>query len=123
MTKTDLAAYLGVIVPAYVSLSAEQKEMIDDYQRGGGKISVLAETASASGLNAEILAPSQINSSNAKSAEAQVLAEINFSLRWMQRVLMLGIRRIMCLPTSHPRTVVERLSSTYSIMDRLQSAI
>ncbi len=77
VTKTDLAAYLGVIVPAYVSLSAEQKEMIDDYQRGGGKISVLAETASASGLNAEILAPSQINSSNAKSAEAQVLAEIN----------------------------------------------
>jgi hypothetical protein len=77
LTKTDLTAYQGVIVPAYASLSAGQKEMIRDYQRGGGKVSIFTETSTASGLNAEILAPLQENSPAAKSAEAQVLTEIN----------------------------------------------
>jgi glycosyl hydrolase family 66 len=77
VTKADLAAYQGVIVPASASLSAEQKEMIHDYQREGGRMSVFAESSSANGLSAEILAPSSINSSKAGSAEAQVMAEIN----------------------------------------------
>ena len=77
ITKKDLAAYQGVIVPAYTSLSAEQKEMIHDYQNNGGKVSIFAETSAAAGLNAEILSPSGQTSTKDKSAEAQVLAEIN----------------------------------------------
>jgi hypothetical protein len=76
MTKKDLAAYQGVIVPAYASLSAEQQEMIRDYQQGGGKVCVFAETSRPTGLNAEILPPSENNSSKDRSAEAQLLGEI-----------------------------------------------
>jgi hypothetical protein len=77
ITKKDLAAYQGVIVPAYGSLSAPQKEMIRDYQNSGGKVSTFAETSAATGLNAEILPPSNQTLTTDKSAEAQVLAEIN----------------------------------------------
>jgi hypothetical protein len=76
MTKEDLAAYQGVIVPAYASLSAEQKEMIRDFQRSGGRVSVFAERSDVSGLNAEILPPSQSGPSQDKSADEQALAEI-----------------------------------------------
>ena len=75
--KEDLAAYQGVIVPAYGSLSAQQKEMIRDYQKSGGKVSIFAETSATSGLNAEILPPSEKIAPKNKSSEAQVLAEIN----------------------------------------------
>jgi hypothetical protein len=74
--KTDLAAYQGVIVPSYSSLSAEQKEMIREYQQSGGKVASFAETPAATGVNAEILPPSGAEASKDKSAEAQVLAEI-----------------------------------------------
>ena len=77
ITKKELAAYRGVIVPAYASLSAEQKEMIHDYQNNGGKVSIFAETSAATGLNGEILRPSEKGPMTDKSAEAQVLAEIN----------------------------------------------
>jgi hypothetical protein len=77
ITKTELAAYQGAIIPSYESLSAQQQEMIREYQRGGGKVSVLAETSSRRGLNAEILAPSQSNGSQAKSAEIQAVAQIH----------------------------------------------
>jgi hypothetical protein len=77
ITKKDLAAYQGVIVPAYTPLSAEQKEMIHDYQDSGGKVSIFTETSTATGLNAEILPPSRKGALKDKSAEEQVLAEIN----------------------------------------------
>jgi len=77
IAKKELGAYRGIVVPAYASLSAEQKEMIHDYQNSGGKVSVFAETSAAMGLNAEILAPSENGPMKDKSAEAQVLAEIN----------------------------------------------
>jgi hypothetical protein len=77
ITKKELAAYRGVIVPAYASLSAEQKQMIHDYQNSGGKVSIFAETSAATGLNGEILRPSAKGPMTDKSAEAQVLAEIN----------------------------------------------
>jgi hypothetical protein len=77
ITKKELAAYQGAIVPAYASLSAEQKQMIRDYQNSGGRVSILAETSAATGLNAEILPPSDQSSTKDKPAEAQVLAEIN----------------------------------------------
>jgi len=77
ITKKDLAAYRGVIVPACASLSAEQREMIHDYQNSGGKVSIFAETSAATGLNAEILPPSEKGPLKNKSAEEQVLAEIN----------------------------------------------
>jgi hypothetical protein len=77
ITKKELAAYPGVIVPAYASLSAEQKEMVHDYQNSGGRVSIFAETSTATGLNAEILPLSEKGSMNDKSAEVQVLAEIN----------------------------------------------
>ena len=76
MTKEALGSYQGVIVPAYESLSAEQQEMMRDYRREGGKVSILAETPSANGLNAEVVAPSPNDSAKTKSAEAQALAEI-----------------------------------------------
>lgn len=76
VTNEALASYQGVIVPAYSSLSAERKEMIQGYQRGGGKVSIFAETPSANGLNAEILPPSRHNPSKTRSTEAQALAEI-----------------------------------------------
>lgn len=76
MTKEDLAAYQGVIVPAYMSLSANQKEMVRDFQRGGGKVSVFVERSDVSGLDAELLSPSQSRPSKDKSAEEQALAEI-----------------------------------------------
>jgi hypothetical protein len=75
--KKELAAYQGVIVPTYGSLSPAQKEMIRDYQNSGGKVSIFAETSAASGLNAEILPPSDPTSRKNKSAEAQVLVQIN----------------------------------------------
>ena len=77
VAKKELAAYRGVIVPAYASLSAEQKEMIHDYQNSGGKVSIFAETSAATGLNGEILRPSEKGPMTGDSAEAQVLAEIN----------------------------------------------
>lgn len=77
ITKKDLAAYQGVIVPAYGSLSAQQKEMIRDYQNSGGKVSIFTETSAATGLNAEILPPFKQTLTTDKSAEVQVLAEIN----------------------------------------------
>ena len=76
ITKKDLAAYEGVIVPAYSSLSAERKELLRDYQQGGGKVFVFPETSRASGLNAEILPVSENSSAENKTAEAQTLAEI-----------------------------------------------
>jgi hypothetical protein len=76
ITKKELAAYRGIIVPAYASLSAEQKAMIRDYQSSGGKVSVFAETSAATGLNAAILPPSNQSPVKEKSAEVQVLAEI-----------------------------------------------
>jgi hypothetical protein len=77
MTKKGLASYQGVIVPAYGSLSTEQKEMIREYQKDGGKVALFAEASGATGVNAEILPPLQQNSSKDKSVEAQVVAEIN----------------------------------------------
>jgi hypothetical protein len=77
ITKKELAAYQGVIVPAFASLSEEQQEMIRDYQNGGGKVSILTETSAATGLNAEILPPSEQGSIKDKSAESQLMAEIN----------------------------------------------
>jgi hypothetical protein len=76
ITKKDLAAYQGVIVPAYASLSAEQKEMVRDYQTGGRKVYIFAEKADAANLNAEILPTSEKSSANGKTVQAQVLAEI-----------------------------------------------
>ena len=76
-SKKELAAYQGVIVPAYASLSAEQKEQLHDYQNNGGRISIFTETPDEAGLNAGILAPSGKGSLKDKSVEAQVLAEIN----------------------------------------------
>ena len=75
VTKKELAAYCGVIVPAYAALSAQQKKTIHGYQNSGGKVFIFRETSAASGLNAEILASSGPTKDN--SAEAQVLAEIN----------------------------------------------
>jgi hypothetical protein len=77
VTKKELAAYRGIIVPAYASLSSEQKELIHQYQNGGGKVSILQETPAASGLNAEILFPSEAARPRDTSAEAEVLAEIH----------------------------------------------
>ena len=77
IAKKELAAYGGVIVPSYGSLSEEQKEMIRDYQNGGGKVCVFAETSTAAGLNAEILPPAEKELAKGKTAEAQVLAEIS----------------------------------------------
>jgi hypothetical protein len=77
ITKKELGAYRAAIVPAYTSLSAEQKEMIRDYQNSGGKVSIFAETSGAAGLNAEILPRSDQGSIKDKSAEAQLMAEIN----------------------------------------------
>jgi Glycosyl hydrolase family 66 len=77
ITEKELAAYRGVIVPAYAFLSAEQKEMIHDYQNSGGRVSIFAETSAATGLNGEILSPSEKDPMTDKSAEAQVLAKIN----------------------------------------------
>jgi hypothetical protein len=77
ITKKELATYRGVIVPAYASLSAEQKDMIHDYQNSGGKVSIFAETSAATGLNGEILRPTEKGPMTDKSAEAQILAEIN----------------------------------------------
>jgi hypothetical protein len=51
--------------------------MIRDYQNSGGKAAIFAETSTATGLNAEILPPSDHGSMKHKSADAQVLAEIN----------------------------------------------
>jgi hypothetical protein len=76
ITKADLAAYQGAIVPAYTSLSAEQKEMIRDYQAGGGKVYFFAEKADAADLNAEILPVSEKSSGSGKTAQAQALGEI-----------------------------------------------
>ena len=77
ITKKELGAYQGVIVPGYASLSSEQKEMIHEYQNSGGRVTIFAETSGATGLNAQILSPSGQTSTKDKSAEAQVLAEIN----------------------------------------------
>lgn len=77
ITKNELGAYQGIVIPAYAFLSAEQKEMIHDYQNGGGKVSIFTETSAATGLNAEILPPSGKGALKDKSAEEQVLAEIN----------------------------------------------
>jgi len=76
VTAKDLGAYRGVIVPALSSLPTPQKEMLRDFQRGGGKVSLFSETSSESGLDAEILPPSEGHSSKDKSAEDRVLAEI-----------------------------------------------
>lgn len=76
VTKKDLAAYQGVIVPSAMVLSAERQELIRDYRNAGGKVAFLTETSNASGLNAEILPPSPGHSSKDKSAEEQTLAEI-----------------------------------------------
>lgn len=76
VTKKDLTAYQGVIAPAYASLSAEQKEMVRDYQAGGGKIYIFAGKSDATSLDAEILPSSQESFSNSKAAQSQVLAEI-----------------------------------------------
>ncbi len=54
--------------------------MIHDYQNNGGKVSIFAETSAATGLNGEILSPSgkgPMTARSDKSAEAQVLADIN----------------------------------------------
>ncbi len=77
LNKKDLAAYQGVIVPSYSSLSAEQKQMVHEYQRGGGKVSIFGESPDATGVDAVILPPSESKVPNDKLAEAQVLAEIN----------------------------------------------
>jgi hypothetical protein len=77
MAEKELAAYRGVVVPAYASLSAGQREMIRDYQNSGGKVAIFVETSTVTGLNAEILPPSEKGPMKDKSAEAQVLAEIN----------------------------------------------
>jgi hypothetical protein len=77
ITKEDLAAYRSLIVPAYMSLSEAEKQMIRDYQNGGGKVFIFAETPAESGLNAEILPPSDQTAMKDKPAETQVLAELN----------------------------------------------
>jgi len=76
-SKKELAAYRGIIVPAYASLTAAQKELIHDYQNNGGKVSIFTEPPDEAGLDAGILAPSGKGSLKDKSVEAQVLAEIN----------------------------------------------
>jgi len=76
VSAKDLGAYRGVIVPAYSSLPAPQKEMLRDFQRGGGKVSLFSETPNTSGLDAEILPPSEGHLSKDKTAEEQVFAEI-----------------------------------------------
>ncbi len=76
VTKKDLAAYQGVIVPSYSSLSATQKQMIRDYQADSGKASILTEKPDVEGLNAEVLPPSDKSSPKDKTIQAQVLADI-----------------------------------------------
>jgi hypothetical protein len=51
--------------------------MIRDYQNRGGKVSIFAETSVATGLDADILPPYEEGPMKEKSAEAQVMAEIN----------------------------------------------
>jgi Glycosyl hydrolase family 66 len=77
MTKQDLAAYCGVIVPAYASLSAKQQELVHDYQNSGGKVVIFREKSTAIGLNAAVLPPFENGPLQDKSAEALLLAEIN----------------------------------------------
>ena len=76
VTTKDLAAYQGVIVPSYASLSEVQKRMIRDFQRGGGKVTLFAETSSSLGVNAEVLPSSQGHPSENVSAEELAFAEI-----------------------------------------------
>ena len=74
VNKKDLAGYQGVIVPSYSTISAEQKQMVHEYQQSGGKVSVFAEAPGATGVDAAILPPSESKAGKDKSAEAQVLA-------------------------------------------------
>jgi len=76
VTSRDLAAYQGVIVPSYASLSAEQKGMVQDYQTVGGKVYKFAERPETEGLNAEILPPATESSAASETAPEQVRAEI-----------------------------------------------
>ena len=100
ITKEELAAYQGVIVPAYESLSAAKKEMIHDYQNEGGRVSIFAETSAATGLNAEIQPPSDQTSTNDKSAEAQVLSEINSLAPGATHVELEAASRVLANVTS-----------------------
>ena len=76
-SSKELATYQGIIVPAYASLTAAQKELIHDYQNNGGKVSIFTEPPAEAGLDAGLLAPSEKGSPKDKPVEAQVLAEIN----------------------------------------------
>jgi hypothetical protein len=77
VNSKDLAAYQGVIVPSYASLSAEQKGMIQDYQAAGGKVYKFAERSETEGLSAEIYFPGTENSAaGGETAQARVRAEI-----------------------------------------------
>jgi hypothetical protein len=76
VTKEDLAAYQGVIVPSHASLSATQNQMIRDYQANGGKVYVLAEKPGADGLNAEVIPSSDKTSPKDTTVRATVLEDI-----------------------------------------------
>jgi hypothetical protein len=73
----DLAAYQGVIVPSYASLSADQKGMIHDHQAAGGKVYMFAERSDTDGLNADIYSSGAgIGSAASEAVQGQVRAEI-----------------------------------------------
>jgi hypothetical protein len=77
VTTKDLAAYQGVLVPSYASLSAGQKGMIHGYQTAGGKVYMFAERSETEGLGAEIDAPAAgTSSSGGETVEGQVRAGI-----------------------------------------------
>jgi hypothetical protein len=77
VTHKDLAAYQGVIVPSYASLSPEQKGMIHDYQSAGGKVYMFAERSETEGLKAEINSPAaERNSAGGETVQGQVRTEI-----------------------------------------------
>jgi hypothetical protein len=77
VTRKDLAAYQGVIVPSYTSLSVEQKAKIHECQAAGGKIYMFAERSETEGLNAEIYSPAaETNSPGGETALGQVRSEI-----------------------------------------------
>ena len=76
VSKTELSAYEGIIVPAYSALSAEQRGLLRGYQAGGGKVFAFSETASAMGLTGEIL-PVKENALNSGNNPAdQVVSQL-----------------------------------------------
>jgi hypothetical protein len=75
INSKDLAAYQGVLVPSFASLSAEQKGMIRNYQAAGGKVYLFAEKSETEGVNGDIYSPAAGNSSG-ETAQERVRAEL-----------------------------------------------